>query len=89
MNPLPTLDQPLPVRLYQSEVLDLVGVSESTWSAWRREGKAPDPAYRGKGGNVYRGVDIARFFGILDEREETVKNDPFAKGLQKLDAAQK
>ena len=84
MAKIPKLDDPLPLRLYQSEVLEIVGVSEKTWRKMRQEGRAPEPEYRGKHGLVYRGVDIARFFGILDERKETIKNDPFAEGLQKL-----
>jgi hypothetical protein len=77
----------IPLRLYTKEVLDLVGVSAPNWNRMRDQGIAPQPKYRGRGGDVYLGVDIARFLGLVDDGENNAENDPFIRGLEKLGKA--
>lgn len=77
-----TLPGNIPVRMYTSEVLSLVGVGHRKWSELRKNGAAPDPLTRGKGGDIYKGIDIARFLGLVDETTRNVQDDPFKKGLQ-------
>ena len=73
----------IPPALYTSEVLDIVKVGRNKWSKMRKEGIAPGPRYRGKGGDVYFGKDIAEFLG-LTEVEEDRNYDPIMAGLEKL-----
>lgn len=81
------LGDPMPERMYTSEVLERVGVCHAKWKSMQAEGKAPTPAYRGKGGYVFRGIDIARLLGLVDEKEGIGENDPFVKGAQNLGKA--
>lgn len=76
-------EKTIPLRLYTMEVLALVGVSRTTWKKMQKDGKAPLPAYRGKGGQVYLGKDISVFMG-LTEYENNADHDPFLEGVKKL-----
>lgn len=79
----------IPPRLYTKDVCLLVGVGPRKWSDLRKKGIAPDPLTRGKGGDIYKGIDIARFLGLVDERVKNVEDDPFMKGLQSLGRAKR
>lgn len=74
----------IPMRLYTQEVLDIVGVGRGTWKKMQESGSAPCPRYRGKGGYVYLGADIARFLGLINDSAVECDNDPFMMGLHKL-----
>lgn len=73
-----------PPRLYTRQVLDLVGVGQATWGRMRKEGKAPEPVYRGKQGDVYLTVDIARFLGLLDDKAKAPEYDPILQGIKQI-----
>lgn len=58
--------------------------SPNVWRELRKQGLAPEPKFRSGDGDVYLGVDIKRFLGILDDDNQEQQHDPFKKGLQKL-----
>ena len=74
----------IPPHLYTKDVLKLAGVCATTWSKMQIKGKAPLPAYRGRGGYVYRTREIYRFLGLIDSTASCEENDPIMKGIEKL-----
>lgn len=72
----------------RDQVCGVLGVSRSTLSQRCREGKAPAPAWRGGRGHMWRGVDIARYLGLIppepDFSARSAQEDPFVEGARKL-----
>lgn len=74
----------IPLTITTKELPKYVRVGADKWREMRALGIAPEPKTRCKEGYVYLGKDIERFLGLIDDKEQEVQNDPFAKGLQKL-----
>lgn len=78
------INDPIPVRMYTKEALKLAGVSHSKWKEMIEKGEAPAHKYRGKGGFVWLGMDMAEFLGLVDKKEGISDDDPFIKGAERL-----
>ena len=78
------INDPIPAKMYTQDVLQRVGVCHTTWKTMIKKGEAPAHRYRGKGGNVYLGSDIARFLGLIEQEKGIGDNDPFVKGAERL-----
>lgn len=73
-----------PPRLYTSDVLEILGISDTQWRDMRKQGIAPKPIWRGRNGQyVYRTMDISRLLGE-DPRKIEDDNDVIMQGLEKL-----
>ncbi|WP_268123890.1 hypothetical protein [Roseivirga pacifica] len=74
----------IPLTLVTKELKKYVRVSPRKWKEFQDMGLAPMPKYRGGEGNVYLGLDIKKFLGLIDEKGGKCYNDPFLQGLRKL-----